>query len=201
MIRRILAWGVAASVLALGSPSAADSQEYAVGAKVEAYVYYSWQKATVVRVILNSQYSNYEVVVERADGRTGAGISNFQVSRDNVRPYRESERLAPRAARRGEGPRLGDYSIYSYGATSTTPLYIGHVRLEQGGAYRVSRASSGQYFGGGRYSFDAATSTVRWLNGPFKNNGWGGKFEIVSGGKGHRLTLTERTIGTNYDEN
>ena len=36
-----------------------------------------------------------------------------------------------------------------------------------------------------------------WVNGPFKNNGWGGTFTIEREGKTHNIKLMPRTIATN----
>jgi hypothetical protein len=94
-----------------------------------------------------------------------------------------------------QGPRLGKYNIYSYGAVSAHPLYLGHFELMAGGKYRVSRVSSGGYFGEGTYRFDAATSTVKWTSGPYATPDWGGAFSVE--GDRHRIALRSRTIATN----
>jgi len=93
------------------------------------------------------------------------------------------------------GPRLGKYNIYSYGASGARPLYLGHFELMAGGKYRVSRVSSGGYFGEGAYSFDAATSTVKWTSGPYATPDRGGAFSVE--GARHRIALRYRTIATN----
>ena len=95
------------------------------------------------------------------------------------------------------GPRLGKYLIYSYGAVAARPLFLGHFELMDGGKYRVSRTSSGGYFGEGNYRFDAANSTVIWTSGPYATSEWGGAFSVVEGGKRHRIALRARTIATN----
>jgi hypothetical protein len=77
------------------------------------------------------------------------------------------------------------------------PLYLGHFVLLPGGKYKVSRTSKDEYYGEGAYRFDAGTSTVTWLSGPFKENGWGGAFTIEREGKTHKIRLKSGTIGTN----
>ncbi len=97
----------------------------------------------------------------------------------------------------GQEPRLGKYGIYSYGAVGNPPLYLGHFVLLSAGKYKVSRTSKEDYYGEGTYRFDAGTSTVTWLSGPFKENGWGGEFTIDREGKTHKIRLKRTTIGTN----
>ena len=98
-----------------------------------------------------------------------------------------------------DGPRLGKYNIYSYGAPTNPRLYLGHVELLAGGKYRVSRTSSGEYYGTGEYSVDASGS-VHWTSGPFKENGWGGQFAVKREGKTHDIRLTRSTVATNSIE-
>lgn len=95
------------------------------------------------------------------------------------------------------GPRLGKYLIYSYGAVAARPLFLGRFELMDGGKYRVSRTSSGDYFGEGNYRFDAASSTVIWTSGPYATSDWGGAFSVEQGGERHRIALRARTIATN----
>ncbi|MHB1241777.1 MAG: tudor domain-containing protein, partial [Gammaproteobacteria bacterium] len=59
-----------------------------------------------------------------------------------------------------QGPRIGKYGVYTYGAASSPPLYLGHFDLLPGNQYRVSRTSGAPYFGQGTYRFNAAASTV-----------------------------------------
>lgn len=94
-------------------------------------------------------------------------------------------------------PRPGKYSMLSYGAVGRPPLYLGHIELQAGGKYRISRTSKADYFGEGTYSFDAATSTVTWLSGPCKDDGWSGTFTIERDGRTHKIRLRQTTIATN----
>jgi hypothetical protein len=100
----------------------------------------------------------------------------------------------------GEGPRPGKYNILSFGAVGNPPLFLGHIDLQAGGKYRISRKAEGDYYGEGTYAFDAATSSVQWLSGPCKNDGWTGTFTIEREGKTHKIRLRPTTIATNTVE-
>jgi hypothetical protein len=104
---------------------------------------------------------------------------------------------APAGAAAGAGPRLGKYNINSYGAVGRPPLFLGHIELQAGGKYRISRRSSGEYYGEGAYAFDAATDAVQWLSGPCKDDGWSGTFTVERDGKTHKIRLKSTTIATN----
>ncbi len=95
-----------------------------------------------------------------------------------------------------QGPRLGKYNVLSYGADPNNPLRLGYFELSSGGKYKFYQMG-GKFVGGGDYSFDAASNTVEWTSGTFKDNGWGGAFEIDREGKTHLIRLTRNTIGTN----
>ena len=100
-----------------------------------------------------------------------------------------------------QGPRLGKYTVMSYGNPSYQPLQLGHFELLAGGKYK-SYLFGGQPSGEGKYSFDAATSNVKFLSGKFKNDGWGGGFKISREGKTHTIRLYGRgTFGTNSTDN
>lgn len=103
----------------------------------------------------------------------------------------------PLRAGSATAPRLGKYNMLSYGAVDRPPLYLGHIELQAGGKYRISRTSKADYYGEGTYSFDAATSTVTWLSGPCKDAGWSGTFTIEREGKTHKIRLRPTTISTN----
>ncbi len=96
-----------------------------------------------------------------------------------------------------QGPRLGRYTVQSYGAAGNQPIPQGHFELLSGGKYK-SYYFGGEPSGEGKYSFDAATGNVKFLSGKYKDDGWGGAFEISREGKTHTVRLYGRgTIGTN----
>jgi len=104
--------------------------------------------------------------------------------------------LAPghgRSEEAGAGPRPGKYLIHSYGATSAPPLYLGHVILEKGGAYKVFLPGD-KAAGEGRYEYDPQTKTVMWKDGPYKT--WGGAFTVEREGKTHKIRLKRTTVAT-----
>ena len=104
------------------------------------------------------------------------------------------------AAAAAAGPRPGKYNISSYGAVGRPPLFLGHIELQAGGKYRISRRSEGDYYGEGTYALDAAGSAVKWLSGPCKDDGWSGAFTIERDGKTHKIRLRSTTIATNTVE-
>lgn len=95
-----------------------------------------------------------------------------------------------------QGPRLGKYNILSYGDPKNPPIRHGHFELLVGGKYKFYD-NGGNLKSEGKYSFDAAASTVEWLSGIFKDDGWGGSFEITREGKTHNIRLKRGTSGTN----
>ncbi|MGI8639734.1 MAG: hypothetical protein ACR2MG_07245 [Pyrinomonadaceae bacterium] len=95
-----------------------------------------------------------------------------------------------------QGPRLGKYDILSYGNPKNPPIRHGHFELLSGGKYKFYD-NGGNFKSEGKYRFDAATSTVEWLSGIFKDDGWGGAFTIEREGKTHNIRLKRTTNGTN----
>ena len=75
------------------------------------------------------------------------------------------------------------------------PRFLGHLEILEGGKYRVSRTSTGPYYGEGTYRFNPADSNIEWLTGPFATPDWAGKFSNQEGR--HRIALRARTIATN----
>jgi len=104
------------------------------------------------------------------------------------------------AADASSAPRPGKYNIQSYGAVGNPPLFLGHIDLQAGGKYRISRRSSGEYYGEGTHAFDAASSSVTWLSGPCKDDGWSGTFTIEREGKTHKIRLKRTTIATHSED-
>ena len=96
-----------------------------------------------------------------------------------------------------QGPRVGKYLMYAYGAGSVG-LYIGYFELRPGGQYKVF-APGGKDIGGGKYGFDKTKTRIQWAGGPFASKDWDGtqKFEVSREGKTHIVRLKRNTIGTN----
>ena len=94
-----------------------------------------------------------------------------------------------------QGPRLGKYGVYAYGAVKTPPLHLGHVGLMAGGKYRISRTEGAPYYGDGAYRFNGTAVAVEWLSGPLATPEWGGRFAVS--GVNHTIFLRSRTIATN----
>jgi len=95
-----------------------------------------------------------------------------------------------------QDPRLGKYGVLSYGNPKSPPIRLGHFELLSGGKYKFYD-NGGNFKSEGKYRFDAATSTVEWLSGIFKDDGWDGAFTITREGKTHNIRLTRSTYGTN----
>jgi hypothetical protein len=92
-------------------------------------------------------------------------------------------------------PRAGKYHILSYG-NPRNPIRLGHFELAAGNRYRFFD-NGGKDLGEGSYTFNAGTSTVEWVEGPFKKNQWGGAFTVEREGKTHKIRLNRVTFGTN----
>ncbi|WP_425144864.1 hypothetical protein [Deinococcus sp.] len=95
------------------------------------------------------------------------------------------------------GPRLGKYLILGYG-DNLAGMDNGYFVLQPGGKYELFLLG-GRKVGSGTYAFNASTTTVHWLSGPFATQGWSGsqKFEVSREGRTDIIRLLPRTIGTN----
>lgn len=204
--------------LAAGTPvTPAPKPAYQLGERIEVSITGAWDKATVIEVgkaggehegEYKVHYDGYAASFDRwllpvyfrkvAGGApttppatttpaTGAVPAGQPPSDGKVTPVAEA----------ASAPRPGKYNISSYGAVGSPPLFLGHIELQAGGKYRISRKSSGDYYGEGTYSFEATTSTVKWLSGPCKDDAWGGAFTIERDGKTHKIRLKRTTIATN----
>jgi hypothetical protein len=125
-----------------------------------------------------------------------SSASDQYVRATNVKVRPDTRVVAAQAAGwRAAGPRVGRYRILSYGL-GNAPLHLGEVELLAGGRYRVT-LPGGRVNGEGRYDYDPATATVRWLSGRYKDEGWGGGFTVEREGKTHQVGLREGTIAVN----
>ncbi|CAN5349849.1 hypothetical protein BH11PSE2_BH11PSE2_21420 [soil metagenome] len=169
-----------ALVLAAAISSPAAAQAWRVGDAVQ-YFDSGWWNAVVLE-IGSGQHAGYVLV--KADGYSTQQWAQAK----NVRA-----RPAPPAAPPAAGPRLGDYSIMSYG-NPANPLRLGKISLAAGGAYRFYD-NGNNLLGQGRYSF--AAGKITWLTGILKTQGWTGGFEVAQGGRVHNIRLKPGTIATN----
>jgi len=188
--------GRLAVIVFLASPlSLATAQDggFKVGDKVEAYNV-GWYKATVLEIGSGSMSGYLKV---HYDDFSSASDQFIALRNIRARPNARSAAAgaAASASARNAGPRLGRYLIRSYG-NPTIPIPIGELELLSGGRYRAM-ANGGRVIGQGTYSFDAASSTVQWLSGPYKEAGWLGQFTIERDGKTHKIRVNRVTIATN----
>lgn len=199
-------------VAAGAAPPATPKAAYQLHERIEVSITGAWDKATIIEVgtaggehegEYKVHFDGYAASYDRwllpvyfrkvAGGElatSAAPGSSATPAGSNPAPQGET------AADSSSAPRPGKYNIMSYGAVGNPPLFLGHIDLQAGGRYRVSRRSSGDYYGEGTYSFDAATSTVNWLSGPCKDDGWSGTFTIERSGKTHKIRLKRTTIAT-----
>ena len=79
---------------------------------------------------------------------------------------------------------------------NTFRLSLGYFDLLPGGVYKASNGGT-EYFGSGTYAFDAASSSVRWLSGPYKKVGWSGTFTRERDNKTHQIRMKQNTVAVN----
>lgn len=199
-------------VAAGAAPAAAPKTAYQLNERIEVSTTGAWDKATVIEVgtaggahegEYKVHFDGYAASYDRwllpvyFRKVAGGAAASPATPAANAAPAGSSPATLTAAAASSSAPRSGKYNIMSYGAVGKPPLFLGHIDLQDGGKYRISRRSSGEYYGEGTYSFDAATSTVTWLTGPCKDDGWSGTFTIEREGKTHKIRLKRTTIATN----
>lgn len=200
--------------LAAGAaPAAAPKAAYQLNERIEVSTTGAWDKATVIEVgtaggehegEYKVHFDGYAASYDRwllpvYFRKVAGGAPTTPATPTSAPAPATSDSSSPSApaADTGAGPRAGKYNIMSYGAVGRPPLFLGHIDMQAGGKYRISRRSSGEYYGEGTYSFDAATNSVKWLSGPCKDDGWNGTFTTDRGGKTHKIRLRSTTIATN----
>ena len=172
-----------------GSPDAPKSYPtYRVGDRVEAYDL-GWLAGTVTQCGTGANQGSYLIKYDKFSSSRWFHPKDLRSAAAADSEKAEKVRSAATAS---QGPRVGKYNIYSYGAVGAPPLYLGHVEIMAGGKYRVSRTSAGNYFGGGTFTFDAAGSKIQWTSGPYASPEWSGAFSVDGGT--HRIALRSRTI-------
>ncbi|MEO6741755.1 MAG: hypothetical protein ABIP20_16040 [Chthoniobacteraceae bacterium] len=202
---------------AVPAPIIAKTAAYQLNDRIQVNTLGSWDKASIIEIgtagsghenEFKVHYDGYAASYDRwllpvyfrkveggAAAATAPAISAAPVAAPTASAPAPGQN-AP-AGNDASGPRPGKYNINSFGAVGRPPLYLGHIELQAGGKYRVSRRSDGGYYGEGTYSFDAAARAVKWLSGPCKDDGWGGSFVIEREGKTHKITLRRGTVATN----
>lgn len=182
---------------------AAAAVAYSLNEKIEVNTLGSWDKATIIAVGKGEHEGEYKVhydgwnasydrwlmpVYFRKLAGAPASTETKSTAKETAVPAPEKKDAAATA------PRAGKYNISSYGRVGSPPLFLGHIQLQSGGKYRISRKASGDYYGEGRWSFDAASSSIQWLSGPCKDDNWSGTFSVE--GKTHKIRLRSTTIAT-----
>ena len=161
-----------------------------VGDRVEAFITVDWLPATIVQ-IGEGPFPDDPYLV-----RYGQPIGGIYPTRwlgpDGIRPVSDETEAATVAA----GPRLGRYTILSYGNPAQPPIRLGVIELLPGGTYRY-HDGGGRLLGEGRYAFEAAANAVQWRTGTLRDQGWGGVFTVERDGKTHKIRLVRSTIAVN----
>ena len=155
------------------------SQTFKAGDKAEALINNVWKEGKVLKTVPGKP-NVYEV--EIAGTREGIGKHIVQVSKTSLRTVKTntitvSTNTATSEAPKTVDPHLGKYDLYS----GIPSMYIGHLVLLTGGKYKVALSTDEENYEFGSYTFDAATSTIEWQSGLFKNNSWKGKLLNPSG--------------------
>ncbi|MDP1588466.1 MAG: hypothetical protein Q8M07_12020 [Prosthecobacter sp.] len=200
-------------VAAGAAPAAAPKAGYQLNERIEVSTTGTWDKATVIEVgtaggahegEYKVHFDGYAASYDRwllpvYFRKVAGGAPTTPAAPTSNAVPAGSIPATPNGASAdaSSAPRPGKYNIHSYGAVGNPPLFLGHIDLQAGGKYRISRRSSGDYYGEGTFAFDAATSTVTWLSGPCKDDGWSGTFTIEREGKTHKIRLKRTTIATN----
>jgi hypothetical protein len=158
---------------------AAIAQAWKVGDKVQ-YFDAGWWDAAVIEIGTGERAGYVKVKADK--------YASVQWTK-SVRARPEAPAAPP-----SSGPRLGDYSVLSYGAPTSPPIRLGKIRLSSGGQYKFYD-NGDNLLGQGRYSFSG--TEVTWLSGILQSQGWDGGFEVGQGGRVHNIRLKRGTIATN----
>lgn len=169
--------------------AAKRNQTFQVGQRVMGYNY-GWSAGTVMQMGTGDMAGYF--LVKRDDFPK----SPQWYRADNLKTMDEVHKEHGReAADLARGPRPGRYGIWSYGAPGAIPLYFGEFELQAGGRYRAWRAGK-VLAGSGTWRYDAASRTVTWLSGPYREQ-WEGRFEVRAAGKIHSVYLKRNVVASN----
>ena len=171
------------------APNTSEGQ-WRVGDQVEAWITAEWLPATILR-IGGGPFPEDPYLVQYGKPIRG-NYANRWLNSDDIRRPKAGSVVTAQAP----VPRLGSYTILSYGNPTSPPVRLGRIDLIAGGLYRRHDAG-GRVLGEGQYAFDAAAGAVQWLSGPLKDQGWSGTFTVEREGKTHKIRLMRTTIATN----
>ena len=159
------------------------SQIVKAGDKAEAFINNAWKEVKVLKSV-SGKPNMYEVETTGVANTNRQGVSKavFVVSKENLRTIKVVAATTMPLTNTTEAvktvdPHLGKYDLFS----GIPSMYIGHVVLMTGGKYKVALSTDETNYEFGNYTFDAATNTIEWQNGLFKNNNWKGKLVNTTG--------------------
>lgn len=166
------------------------SQTYKAGDKAEALVNNAWKEVKVLKAVPGKP-NVYEV--EIAGIRQGIGKSVVQVNNTSMRTVKINTVTVAATTATTEVPKMVDPHLGKYDLYSGIPsMYIGHLILLTGGKYKVALSTDENNYEFGSYSFDAASNTIEWQSGLFKNNSWKGK--LTNAGSNFRIDFNKVTF-------
>lgn len=175
-----------ATIIDVGTTGGEHEGEYKVHFEGYAASYDRWLLPVYIRKVAGGEPT--------ASAATRAAVAPIDLSSVSGQQKNTS------SSQPASAPRLGHYQIMSYGTVGKPPLSLGDIELLAGGKYRVAHQRNGDAYGEGSYRFDTPTSTLEWLSGPCKDNGWSGRFSIEQAGKTHKIRLRYSTTATNNDD-
>ena len=129
---------------------------YRVGDRIEGYNL-GWYAGVVTEIGSGKNQGEYLIKYDKFSTSQWFSAKNL---RSTAAADADRAKTATLAATASQGPRVGKYDIFSYGAVGTVRLYLGHVEIMAGQKYRVSRTSAGNYFGEGSFTFDSAARKI-----------------------------------------
>lgn len=161
---------------------AQDKTSFKVGDEVE-YWQFAWYTGTIVEVGSGNNQGQYLIKSPRYN-------NPYWILAKNVRAVSKTK---PGTKADAISPRAGKYGCYAQGTTIYNRIFLYYLTL-QNGQYTLSTG------GGGRYSYDAASHSVRWLTGLHKEKGFTGAFDVEREGKTHKIILLRGTYCTNNSD-
>lgn len=106
----------------------------------------------------------------------------------NIKPGDINQKNAALAA---AGPRIGRYNI-----AVGTGAYDGYLMIYSANSYELF-LPSGTSAGKGTYTFNKATTSIRWNSGPLTNPQWDGTQKLDGNGKMLNIRIGKRSVATN----